>query len=83
MGVCNLIRSQWLGPDTHLRHVAVEGIRAIQAIADDNGIGHILQHPGVHLWIFCYIARSGIESDGIIIKIVNHHHTGEIRCGER
>ena len=80
MCVGNLVGRQWGCPDAHFSHVAVEGSSAIQTLTYDDGAGLVLNHPGGHVSMLGYVARSCIEAYGVVVKVIDHYHSGEIAC---
>ena len=80
MCVCNLVWCQGGCPDAHFSHVAVEGSGAIQTLTYDDGAGPVLNHPGGHVSMLGYVARSCIEAYGVVVKVIDHYHSGKIAC---
>ena len=82
VGVGDICRRKGFRPYTHLHHVAVERLLALQPATEHQRCRLVLQEP-TSVVIIGDILRSGIELNGALVKIIDHDDACEVRGGQR
>ena len=84
MGVAYLVGRECLGPHTHFHHIAaINSIIGEQTLAEPQRGYLVLQQIRRHTRLIAGdILRAGVETYGLLIKVVHHDHACEVSGGE-
>ena len=82
VGVGDICRCEGFRPYTYLHHIAVERLLALQPATEHQRRRFVLQEP-TGVVIIGDILRSCIETNGTLVKAIDHDDAREVRGGQR